>query len=165
MSQVARHIRRSLAIGCLVFGSVALAPGGQPPLQDEVATRLGPKAYREGDVIEITNVTSTSPRLEQGDSLTVTGRVRLLSHENALLCLSVTQTASDMPERGDGTESIRISRGQRDFMLKLTIKHRGVLHVTMYDPSTGRPIGGTYFGTPEQMRQIERWSVAHYLAK
>jgi hypothetical protein len=137
---------------------------GQPPLQEPIVTKLGPKAYRDGDVIEITNVTSTSPKLEQGDSLTVTGRVRLKSQQTASLCLSVTQTEGDGYDVGDGPESMQVKKGQCDFALKITIKHRGALHITMYDSKKGRPIGGTYFGTAEQMQKIADWNVAYYLA-
>jgi hypothetical protein len=60
---------------------------------------------------------------------------------------------------------MHVVKGQRDFVLRITIKHRGPLHVTMYDPKTGRPFGGTYFGTAEQMKKIANWDVAFYLAK
>ncbi|HXY32658.1 MAG TPA: hypothetical protein VEI07_00435 [Planctomycetaceae bacterium] len=157
-------------IGCLlVVGTVLVVAGsavaGQPPLQEPVAVKLGPKAYQDGDIIEITNVTATSPKLEQGDSLTVEGRVRLRSHESALLCLSVTQTEGDGRDVGDGPESLRIKMKQRNFSLKIAIKHRGPLHLTMYDAKTGRPFGGTYFGTADQMKKIADWKLAYYLAK
>jgi len=169
MSRTLNGSWRSLSIDCLVAGCavVALATSlvaGQPPVQEPIATKLGPKAYRDGDVIEITNVTSTSPKLEQGDSLTVTGRVHLKSQQAADLCLSVTQTEGDGRDGGDGTESIHVKKGHGDFSLKLTIKHRGALHITMYDSKKGRPIGGTYFGTAEQMQKIANWNVAYYLA-
>jgi len=145
-----------LIAACTVVVLATVLVGGQPPVQEPVATKLGPKAYRDGDVIEITNVTCTSPKLEQGDSLTVTGRVRLKSQQTASLCLSVTQTVGDGYDVGDGPESIHVKKGQCDFALKITIKHRGALHITMYDPKTGRPIGGTYFGTAEQKnRRVE----------
>jgi hypothetical protein len=134
-----------------------------PPAQDSITTVLGPKAYRDGDVIEITDVTATSGRLEQGDSLTVRGRFRLESHEAARLCLFVTQTEGDGKEETDPAQTMLVSNGLGEFTLKTTIKHRGVLHVTMYDPSSGKPIGGTYFGTAEQMKAIANWDVNYYL--
>jgi hypothetical protein len=169
MSRTLPRSWRLLSIDCLIAACavVALATcsvAGQPPVQEPVATKLGPKAYRDGDVIEITNVTCTSPKLEQGDSLTVTGRIRLKSQQTVSLCLSVTQTEGDGYDVGDGPESIHVKKGQCDFALKITIKHRGALHVTMYDPKTGRPIGGTYFGTAEQMQKIAGWNVAYYVA-
>jgi hypothetical protein len=50
------------------------------------------------------------------------------------------------------------------FELKTTIKHRGLLHVTLYDARSGKPFGGTYFGTADQMRSIAGWDVGYYLA-
>jgi hypothetical protein len=134
-----------------------------PPAQEPVTTTLGPKAYREGDVVEITGVTATSPHLEQGDSVTVRGRVRLQSHPTADLSLYLTQTEGNGNEETDPAQVVRVSAGLHDFVLKTTIRHRGVLHVTLYDPGTGKPIGGTYFGTADQMKKIAKWDVSHYL--
>jgi hypothetical protein len=174
MSRILDHRWPSLGVGpsltingliaiCAVLTWASWAGAGQPPMQEAVATMLGPKAYRDGDVVEITDVTATSPKLEQGDTLTVTGRVRLKSQHTASLCLSVTQTEGDGYDVGDGTESVHLKQGQHDFVLKTTIQHRGALHLTMYDPKSGRPIGGTYFGTAEQMKKIADWNVAYYL--
>src|SRR5262249_998591 len=72
----------------VAFASLALAA---PPVQHSINVALGPKAYRDGDVIEITEVTATSDRLEQGDSITARGRVRLDSRSSGNLCLFLTQ--------------------------------------------------------------------------
>jgi hypothetical protein len=56
-----------------------------------------------------------------------------------------------------------VKRGLGAFELKATIKHRGVLHLTLYDKS-GRPFGGVYFGTTAQMKRIEEWSLDYYLS-
>jgi hypothetical protein len=159
---------RSVAFHFASFVVFAILPestgnAGQPPVQEPVATTLGPKAYRDGDVIEITNVTSTSRKLEQGDSVTVSGRVRLESQKTADLCLFLTQTQGSGKEEVDRGQTVRVARGMTDFVLKTTIKHRGVLHLTMYDPKTGHPLGGTYFGNAEQMKKIADWNLAYYL--
>jgi hypothetical protein len=60
----------------MALASLALAA---PPIQNSINVALGPKAYRDGDVIEITEVTATSDKLEQGDSVTARGLVRLES--------------------------------------------------------------------------------------
>jgi RNA polymerase sigma factor (sigma-70 family) len=133
-----------------------------PPRQMPAATVLGPKAFRDGDVIEITDVQATSPKLEQGDSLTVRGRVRLASHDVADLALYVTQTEGDGKDETDPAQTTQVKRGQSHFELKATIRHRGYLHVTLYDQS-GKPFGGVYFGTAKQMKQIESWSLEYYL--
>jgi hypothetical protein len=147
-----------LITGLLIALSVIEAPPARMP----APTVLGPKAFRDGDVIEITDVQATSPKLEQGDSLTVRGRVRLASHDQAQLALYLTQTEGDGREEVDPSQTIRVKRGRGDFELKATIKHRGFLHLTLYDES-GQPFGGVYFGTAPQMKQIEKWSVEYYL--
>jgi hypothetical protein len=134
------------------------------PLQEPVSVVLGPKAYRDGDLIEITEVTATSSKLEQGDSITVRGRVRLDSRNAARLCLFVTQTEGDGHEETDPGQTKQVASGLTTFELKTAIKHKGVLHLTLYDPQTGKPMGGTYFGTAEQMSRIRDWSVQYYLA-
>lgn len=63
-------MKSSVALTLLLACSASAAP----PAQVSVPIELGPKAYRNGDAIEITEVTATSPLLEQGDSVTVTGR-------------------------------------------------------------------------------------------
>lgn len=145
----------------LVMASTAIAG---PPAQNSISTMLGPKAYRDGDVVEITDVTATSQQLEQGDSVTVTGCFRLESCETAKLCLYLTQTVGNGKSETDPTQTMLVRKGHGEFTLKTTIKHRGVLHVTFYDPSSGKPIGGTYFGTADQMKSIANWDVNYYLS-
>jgi hypothetical protein len=144
----------------LLVSSLAFAA---PPAQDSVTVVLGPKAYRDGDVIEITDVTATSKNLEQGDSITVRGRVRLDSRNTASLNLLLTQTEGDGSEENDAGQSKQIAAGLTTFELKATIKHKGALHLTLYDTKSGKPFGGTYFGTAEQMSRISGWDVRYYL--
>lgn len=146
---------------CL-FSLVSVAAAASP-LQEPIDVVLGPKAYRDGDVIEIVEVKSTSKNLEQGDSITVSGRVRLQNRTRANLCLFVTQTAGSGWEETDSSQCVSLGDGLRDFELKTTIKHQGALHLTMYDEQTGKPFGGVYFGTARQMNDIRDWSVRYYL--
>jgi hypothetical protein len=148
------------AVISLVLAAVGV---GTPPVQVGVQVALGPKAYRDGDVIEITDVTATSAKLEQGDSVTVKGRVRLASRQSAQLGLYLTQTEGSGAEETDRGQWRIVSKGLAEFELKTTIKHRGYLHVTLYDAATSKPFGGVYFGTPEQMERIGDWKVDYYL--
>ncbi len=147
-----------LAIGLLVCAPLVAAP----PAQQSAETVLGPKAFRDGDVIEITDVRATSPKLEPGDSVTVRGRVRLASQEQAQLGLYLTQTEGNGSAETDPSQTVQVKRGLSDFELKATIKHRGALHLTLYDRS-GAPFGGVYFGTAAQMKRIESGSLDYYL--
>ena len=67
-----------------------------------------------------------------------------------------------IPADTDPPQTLEVKRGKSEFELKLTIAHRGALHLTLYDKS-GRPFGGVYFGTAAQMRQIQDWSLDYYL--
>jgi hypothetical protein len=151
---------KRLFIVALALSSLAAA---SPPVQRGVRTVLGPKAFRDGDVIEITDVTATSSRLEPGDSVTVRGRARLTTRSSADLSLYLTQTESGGATESDATQTVKIERGLHKFKLKTVIKHRGMLHVTFYDPESGKPFGGVYFGTAEQMKKAAKWDVAYYL--
>lgn len=147
-------------ISVLAIWSASMA---SPPAQMPMATVLGPKAFLDGDVIKITDVQATSSKLEQGDSVTIRGRFRLESHEEAQLALYLTQTEGDGVEEIDSAQIIQIEQGRGEFKLKATIKRRGVLHLTFYNSQTGNPFGGVYFGTAAQMKQIENWDLGYYL--
>ncbi|WP_232536201.1 hypothetical protein [Lacipirellula parvula] len=136
-----------------------------PPTQSPTATVLGPKNYCDGDVIEITDVRSTSPRLEQGDSITVRGRYRLDSHAEAQLTLYLTQTEGDGREETERTQTMSVKQGLGEFELKITVKHRGALHLSYYNLKSGKPFGGVYFGTAEQMERIKDWKLGPYASK
>jgi len=150
----------SIPLSLLVICTATAAP----PAQESISTVLGPKAYRIGDAIEITEVTATSPHLEQGDSVTVSGKFYLKSQESANLCLFLTQTEGDGRGNTQPTQKTLVKKGNGEFTLKTTIRNRGHLHLTYYDPATGKPFGGTYFGTAEQMKSIANWDVSYYLA-
>lgn len=153
---------RTTMLFVIGFTSTALAA---PPVQNSVTPVLGPKAFRDGDVIEILDVAATSPSLEPGDSVTVKGRVRLDSRKTARLCLFLTQTKGDGFEETDSSQILPVSRGLQEFELKTTIKHQGVLHLTFYDRESGKPFGGTYFGTESQMKKIAKWDLSYYLSE
>lgn len=152
---------KRMLIVALALSSLAAA---SPPAQRGVRTVLGPKAFRDGDFIEITDVVATSPRLEPGDSVTVRGRARLTSRPHAKLSLYLTQTESGGATESDVSQTTPIDRGLHKFKLKTVIKHRGMLHLTFYDPASGQPFGGVYFGTAKQMKKAAKWDVAYYLA-
>jgi|GEM_PF-5906116 len=154
---------RTLALLSLV--SVASIVVAAPPVQTSVETVLGPKAFRDGDVVEITDVKATSSKLEQGDSVTVKGRARLQSLTAADLSLYLTQTEGNGTEETDRSQTVAVKKGMQDFELKITVKHRGVLHLTFYNHGDGKPFGGCYFGTAGQMKSIADLDLSYYLQK
>ncbi|MES2438798.1 MAG: hypothetical protein V4584_07020 [Verrucomicrobiota bacterium] len=134
------------------------------PVQKVVPVQLGAKAFKDGDVILIEEVRSTSPRLEQGDTVTVKGRYRLASTDLASLQLLLTQVKGDGREETDSKQTVNASQGgSKPFEVTITVKHRGFLHLTFYETKSGKPFGGVYFGTPRQMARAADLSVSHYL--
>jgi hypothetical protein len=145
------------AVWMLWSAVVAAAPERMP-----APTVLGPKAFRDGDVIEITDVQATSSRLEQGDTVIVRGRYRLASQKNAQLALYLTETESGGATEVDPRQTMQVDSLRGEFELTTTIAHRGALHVTYYDNDSGKPFGGVYFGTREQMERIADWDVSDW---
>ena len=149
----------SAIIAFAFFGVAVFAQ----PVQQSVPVQLGVKAFRDGDVIQIEEVRSTSPNLEQGDTVTVKGHYRLDSRATARLQLLVTQVEGDGLEETDAKQTFAATEGFKPFEVTITVKHKGYLHVTFYDTESGKPFGGTYFGTTAQMSQAAGLSVSHYL--
>jgi hypothetical protein len=120
---------------------------------------LGVKFFRNGDSITITEVKATSPDLKAGDKVIVKGHYTLSSKPKASLCLFVTATKG--PGRAEVYPEQRtyITTGQGEFELSNTPEYDGYLHVTFYSVPEGKPFGGVYFGTAEQMKEIEHWDV------
>jgi hypothetical protein len=145
-----------------LIAAIMAATLSAKPLQQPVPIQLGAKAFRDGDVIRIDEVLSTSPRLEQGDTITIKGYFRLESRTEASLQLLLTQTEGDGVEETDATQGISTTKGTGQFEVTITVKHKGYLHLTFYDTDTGKPFGGTYFGTTDQMSQAPNLCVDHY---
>ncbi|MCB1230464.1 MAG: hypothetical protein KDN19_09375 [Verrucomicrobiae bacterium] len=135
---------------------VLMGPGTAAPLMESVPVKLGPKSFRDGDVIQILEVESTSPRLEQGDMVTVRGKYRLVSEPSAILALFLTQTKGDGHEETDPSQTVAAVGGWHDFEATILVKHRGFLHLSFYDKVKGNGFGGVYFGTVDQVEKMER---------
>ena len=146
----------------LLMSILAIPAASNAALEQKVVpVQIGAKAFRDGDVVQITEVLSTSKDLEPGDTVTVRGRYRLDSVDSARLMLLLTQTESDGREETDKSQIVTAKRGWHEFEAIITVKHRGFLHLTFYD-GIGEPIGGVYFGTASQMAKAEGLSISHY---
>lgn len=148
-----------------LIGSFLAVCSNAAPITHEVPVKLGPKRFLDGDAVRIESVTSTSPSLGPGDTVTVTGKYRLDSHDEATLALYLTQTEGDGIEETDSTQIVKATRGWHEFTSVITVKHRGLLHLTFYDRTSGKPFGGVYFGMPEQVDTNHSVTVDHYPTK
>ncbi len=148
----------TLVLGLATLTAVAGAAGIAA-----VPFATGPSRFLPGDALVIDEVVASSPRFEPGDRIRVRGHYRLQSHPQARLSLLVTE------EAGAGTRAVvpaasrKVAAGADTFDLSCEIRAAGVLHVTLYS-SAGRPFGGQYFGTAEQMKRIAHWSLSDYEA-
>lgn len=98
----------------------------------------------------------TAPKfISEGDTITVKGRYSLASQPNVNLLLLITGTR----DRGRSTvtkeQKTEIVQGTGEFILTATIPYYGCPHLTFYDKTTGKSLGGLYFGTKEQVEEIE----------
>ena len=130
-------------------------------IKQDIAIQLGAKSFHEGDVVSITEVKSTSDKIEIGDTVTIKGRYRLDSKDTANLLLSVTRTKTAKAIEIDKSQMIKATKGWHEFEMSVIIKHTGLLHLTFYTEA-GKPFGGVYFGTADQTKELKQISIAHY---
>jgi hypothetical protein len=116
-----------------LVGALLAASSSAIPPTKEVSFKLGPTYFRDGDSVRIASVTSTSPNLEPGDTVIVTGKYRLQSRDKATLALYLTQTKSTEIEETAPAQKCVAKRGWHEFTSVITVKHRGLLHLTFYD--------------------------------
>ncbi len=119
----------------------------------------GPNRFLPGDSVVIDEVLASSPRFEAGNRIRVRGHCRLLSHPQARLSIPVTEDGGTGIRAVDPSASRKIAAGAEAFELTCEIPAAGALHVTLYTVA-GRPFGGIYFGTAEQMKRIAHWTVS-----
>ena len=140
------------------------APAAKPPLAP-VPFTTGSSFFQPGDSIMIKEVASTSPDFKPGDTLQVKGAYLLASESEANLLLSVTATEQQTSGSMSADQRTRVSKGQGEFTLTASIENQGYLHVSFYSIKEGQPLGGVYFGTARQMREIEDWDLATWYKK
>ena len=117
------------------------------------------KSLRLGDSITITEVQATSPDLKNGDKVIVYGRYTLASEPKASLCLFATSAESSSPSNIRSEQRIYITKGEGKFELSETLDCKGYLHVSFYSDPASKGFGVVYFGTAQQMKEIEPWDV------
>jgi beta-lactamase regulating signal transducer with metallopeptidase domain len=131
--------------------------GSTGPQTTVVPFRLGPKKFAGPDLIELLEVKSTSANLEKGDTVTVKGRCRLGSRDEAALRLSVTSARGERVfEEEEAIPSATMKRGIHPFELTFTVPQQGQMKVSLYPVEGGNAIGEVYFGTQAQMDEAAK---------
>lgn len=123
---------------------------------------VGPKKFRDGDTIDVQQVRATSPQLEGGDTVVVSGKYVLTSEKRAIIGLSLTQTEGDGKEQVVATQWTEVKMGSGEFKLSYDVKHVGALHLTFSSVPARKSFGTVYFGTPAQLERIRSMSLSDF---
>lgn len=106
-------------------------------------------AFAAGDLITLTEVLASSPRLEPGDTVVVRGTYQLQSRSQAMLAISLTTNAPGVTESMAATARKTVDAGNGTFELAYEVRQPGALHVTFYPSGAGgSSFGGVYFAPP-----------------
>jgi hypothetical protein len=111
---------------------------------------LGQAVFLTGDFIQITSVERNS------DGLSIIGNYELVTHENASLMLSITQTQKNLGSvTTDPRQTQKIQAGRGSFKLVMPDLTEGIPHISFYTSPTdsetqSTPFGAVYFGTREE---------------
>jgi hypothetical protein len=151
------------AFGNVYFGAKSQAGGmGQSPqavsgtANKKMKFSLGPKAFQEGDKIEIQEVWSERGTLTKGDTVKVKGTYTLRSKPTATLAFYVT-ASSPSDAHGPGLERQVKAGAAVPFEMERLITCDGHLHLGFYPVQGGDVLGTIYFGTETQMKEIADW--------
>ncbi|MCK5565453.1 MAG: hypothetical protein KAJ07_09425 [Planctomycetes bacterium] len=114
-------------------------------------TRSG---FMRGDSIEISSVTGTSPKIEVGETYTVTGRYNLASHDRAILHVYATN-GEVLSDQGP-----KIAKGSGEFSRTFKFIKEGWLHLSFYPADGGSSFGNLYFANAGTDAENEREKLA-----
>lgn len=131
---------------------------GENPLEIVV----GEAQFFNADYVEIEFVTSSGEGFEEGATVTVRGEYTLNSLDSADLCFYLTTSLKPgvKPKATpiQTSQRIKAQRGKHRFTLSQVISEPGNPHITFYDPETGKPFGGVYFGDESNVLMKKSWS-------
>lgn len=135
----------------------ATARGDKP-----VDVVLGEAQFFNGDHIKIRSVESSGTGFEIGATVTVKGTYTLNSLDAADLCFfSTTAVKSGEAPRATPTQDgqrTKARRGKHEFVLSKVIGDDEHPHLSFYNPQTGKPFGGVYFGDRAHVLLKKGWS-------
>jgi len=135
---------------------VRLATCENPSQSASVPFEFGASEMAAGDSITIDSIESRNKGFTVGGRYLVRGRYTLASHASAALVVSVTR--NDRSGKDTAPARLEISKGVGSFELPLEIGSPGHPHVTLYDPKSGLPFSGVYFGAGGWLLAAKSWS-------
>ena len=117
---------------------------------------VGKSLFRSSDSIVIKAVKRTA------SSLTVAVDYELESTDSAQVLLSSSTTTTKKVPIGP-SQSAMVKKGKGSLALHFPYPVEGLPHVTYYNPATGAPIGGVYFGTAAEAEASQKFNRDYYL--
>ena len=148
---------KTIIIAALAVFTTCIVVCAEDTTLQPVPYVLGLNTLKDGDSIRLAEVLASTPRFAVGDIVTVKGTYTLSSQPSARLGFLCTGTKGGGrgPTLTPAEQRITARQGEGEFELTQTIKHHGCIHLTFYDETTGMSFGGFYFGTKEQVEEIE----------
>ena len=148
---------KTIIIAALALFTTCMIDYAEDTTLQPVPYVQGLNTLKDGDSIRLAEVLASTPRFAVGDIVTVKGSYTLSSQPSARLGFLCTGTKGGGrgPTLTPTTQRMTVRQGEGKFEITQTIKHHGCLHLTFYDETTGMPLGGFYFGTKEQVEEIE----------
>lgn len=106
------------------------------------------RAFREGDAIEVRQVTGTVPKFQVGGTYRVTGVCRQHTLKSATLYVGNTAERGEpaiVPVAGSSL-SMPLPPGVTEFDVTFTLRRPGLVHVTIYDMDSQDKHNNAYAG-------------------
>ncbi|HUG70795.1 MAG TPA: hypothetical protein VMM76_23805 [Pirellulaceae bacterium] len=152
-------MRHSILLSLImVIGFLAGTARGDKP----VDVVIGESQFFNADHIKIRSVESSGSGFEIGATITVKGTYTLNSVDTADLWFYSTTTLKPEENRRptpiQDSQKAKARKGEHEFVLSKVIGDDGHPHLTFYDPKTGKPFGGVYFGDRSNVLMKKGWS-------
>ena len=140
------HVSLYPAGGGESIGGIYLS-GALPPGDFSHVVRVGKTYSQDGDRITVDEVRGPSGERAEGNTYEVTGSYALASHDQAMLAVYVTTSASqpETPHANLPEQMMRVTKGEGRFTLRFHMWQAGEPHVSFYAPGGGGSFGGIYF--------------------
>jgi hypothetical protein len=140
-------VRALLLLGLLASSACVT----RPRTVRDVPFTMGTPGFPTGDSVEITGIAGTRSRLEVGGVYVVSGRVHLVSRDDARVALYSTGEGNQV--RTEGFRSVVVPKGESTFDFAIAILADGDLNLTLSpteDTWSNDAFGEVYFRDPDR---------------
>lgn len=133
----------------LVLSCFAATPAQDKPANLSYLVKPGGVYTQSGDQIIVDEVRGTADRVSAGNTYEVSGRYKLVSHDEAELAVHVTTSYYSVhPSRSHPAlpdQKMKVAKGEGRFTLKFQMWGDGNPHVSFYPGHGGQSFASAYF--------------------